>query len=53
MVNTPILGAIPRILERVTLKSIQNTVRGKWKGEQADKNVKATQDAYDDVEVNF
>ncbi len=53
VVNTPILGAIPKILARVTLKSIQNTVKGKWKGELADKNVKATQDAYDDVEVNF
>ena len=53
VVNTPILGAIPKILDRVTLKSIQNTVKGKWEGELADKNVKATQDAYDDVEVNF
>ena len=53
VVNTPILGAIPKILDRVTLNSIQNTVKGKWEGELADKNVKATQDAYDDVEVNF
>ena len=53
VVNTPILGAIPKILARVTLKSIQNTVKSKWKEELADKNVKATQDAYDDVEVNF
>jgi len=53
VVNTPILGAIPKILARVTLKSIQNTVKSKWKEELADKNVKATQDAFDDVEVNF
>lgn len=53
VVNTPILGAIPKILDRVTLKSIQDTVKGKWKGELADKNVKATQDAYDSVEVDF
>lgn len=51
VVNTPILGAVPKILDRVTLKSIQNTVRGKWKGELAERNVKATQDAYDEVEV--
>jgi len=51
VVNTPILGAVPKILDRVTLKSIQDTVKGKWKGELADKNVKATQDAYDQVEV--
>jgi len=53
VVNTPILGAVPKILDRVTLKSIQDTVKGKWKGELADKNVKATQDAYDSVEVDF
>jgi len=52
VVNTPILGAIPKILDRVTLKAIQETVKGKWKGELANKNVKATQDAFDEVEVN-
>ena len=52
VVNTPILGAVPKILDRVTLKSIQETVKGKWKAELADKNVKATQDAYDQMEVN-
>jgi len=51
VVNTPILGAVPKILAKVTLKSIQATVKGKWKGELADRNVKATQDAYDEVEV--
>jgi pyruvate ferredoxin oxidoreductase gamma subunit/2-oxoisovalerate ferredoxin oxidoreductase gamma subunit len=52
VVNTPILGAVPKILDRVTLKSIQRTVREKWKGELAEKNVKATQDAYNEIEVN-
>ena len=51
VVNTPILGAVPKILDRVTLKSIQETVKGKWKGELASKNVKATQEAYNQVEV--
>lgn len=53
VVNTPILGAVPKILDRITLESIQETVKNKWKGELADKNVKATQDAYDSVEVDF
>jgi 2-oxoacid:acceptor oxidoreductase gamma subunit (pyruvate/2-ketoisovalerate family) len=53
VVNTPILGAVPKILDRVTLKSIQNTIRDKWKGDLAEKNVKATQDAYNEAEVNF
>ncbi len=53
VVNTPILGAVPHVLDRVTLTSIQNVIKGKWKGTQGDKNVKATQDAYDIAGVNF
>ena len=53
VVNTPMLGAVPKILDKVSLKSIQNIVKRKWKGEQGEINVKATQDAYDNVEVNF
>jgi len=52
VVNTPILGAIPKILNRVTLKSIQAVVKSKWATELANKNVKATQDAHDNVEVS-
>ena len=52
VVNTPILGSIPKLLDRVTLKSIQNIIKGKWKGDLAERNVKATQDAYEQVEVN-
>ncbi|UCH71657.1 MAG: 2-oxoacid:acceptor oxidoreductase family protein, partial [Thermoplasmatales archaeon] len=53
VVNTPILGAVPKILDRVTLDSIQSTIRGKWKGELAERNIQATRDAYDQVEVGF
>jgi pyruvate ferredoxin oxidoreductase gamma subunit/2-oxoisovalerate ferredoxin oxidoreductase gamma subunit len=52
VVNTPILGSIPKLLDRVTLKSIQKTIKEKWKGDLSQKNVKATQDAYDQVGVN-
>ena len=51
VVNTPILGAVPKVLDKVTLKSIQNTIKEKWKGAQADKNIKATGDAYEEVVV--
>ncbi|MBC2724851.1 MAG: 2-oxoacid:acceptor oxidoreductase family protein [Desulfosporosinus sp.] len=53
VVNTPILGAVPKILDRVTLSSIQAAIKNKWKGEGGEINVKATQDAYDSVGVNF
>ena len=55
VVNTPILGSIPKILDRVTLQSIQNVIRGKWIGKKdlGERNVKATQDAFDQTEANF
>jgi pyruvate ferredoxin oxidoreductase gamma subunit len=55
VVNTPILGSVPKILDRVTLQSIQNVIRGKWIGkkELGERNVKATQDAFDQTEVSF
>jgi 2-oxoacid:acceptor oxidoreductase gamma subunit (pyruvate/2-ketoisovalerate family) len=55
VVNTPILGAVPKILNRVTLQSIQNVILSKWTGKKdlGERNVKATQDAFDQAEVNF
>jgi pyruvate ferredoxin oxidoreductase gamma subunit/2-oxoisovalerate ferredoxin oxidoreductase gamma subunit len=52
VVNTPILGAVPKILDRVTLKAIKETVKEKWKGDLSNKNMNAAQDAFDTVEVN-
>jgi len=53
VVNTPILGSVPRILDKVTLASIQKAIKNKWKGGLSEINVKATKDAYDTTEVNF
>lgn len=55
VVNTPILGSVPKILDRVTLQSIQKVIKSKWTGkkELGERNVKATQDAYDQTEGNF
>jgi 2-oxoacid:acceptor oxidoreductase gamma subunit (pyruvate/2-ketoisovalerate family) len=55
VVNTPILGSIPKSLDRVTLQSIQNVIRSKWIGKKdlGERNIKATQDAFDQTEVNF
>ena len=53
VVNTPILGSVPKILDRVTLKSIQKTIKKRWKGDLGDRNVRATNDAFKLTEVNF
>lgn len=52
VVNTPILGAIPKILDKITLSSLQAVIKNKWKGELAQQNIKATQDAYDETKVS-
>lgn len=51
VINTPILGAVPKILNKVTLKSIKEIIKSKWKGDPSNKNVIATQDAFDQVVV--
>lgn len=51
VVNTPILGAVPKVLEKVSLQSIQEAIRLKWRSDMATINVQATEDAYNDVEV--
>jgi len=55
VVNTPILGSVPKILTKVTLQSIQQVIKSKWMGkkELGERNVKATQDAFDQTVVNF
>ena len=53
IVNTPILGSVPKVLDKVTLESIQTVIKNKWSGGLADQNIKATKDAHDATEVNF
>ena len=53
VVNTPILGAVPKVVEKVTLKSIQQVINNKWKGDLSKKNIDATNDAYHQTEVNY
>ncbi|HEC80928.1 MAG TPA: pyruvate ferredoxin oxidoreductase [Thermoplasmatales archaeon] len=52
VVNTPILGAVPRVLEKVTLASIQEVIRERWSGGLAESNVKATKEAFESTEVS-
>lgn len=53
VVNTPILGSVPKLLDRVTLASIQEAIGNRWGGDLGGRNIKATKDAYDLIEVNF
>lgn len=53
VVNTPILGSVPKVLDRVTLSSIQKAIKKRWTGNLAERNIKATQEAFNHTEVNF
>ena len=52
VVNTPILGAIPKLLDRITLDSLQKVIAEKWSGDLAERNIAATKDAFSQVEVS-
>jgi len=50
--NTPMLGAIARMTDYVTLESVQEVIRQQWKGAAGEANAAAAKEAYDKVEVN-
>lgn len=53
IINTPILGAIPRVSKTVSLESIQDAIREQWKGKPGEENAQAAKEAYECTEVNF
>ncbi|HEB37703.1 MAG TPA: pyruvate ferredoxin oxidoreductase [Thermoplasmatales archaeon] len=52
VVNTPILGSIPRVLDKVTLDSIKQAIKEKWGGDLGERNAKATEEAFKRTEVS-
>ncbi len=52
IVNTPILGAVPRMTDLVSIGSIEQAIRQQWKGEAGDRNARAAREAYEKTEVN-
>ncbi len=50
--NTPILGAIVKLTDGVSLEALQYAIRQQWKGAAGEANAEAAREAYDNVEVN-
>ena len=50
--NTPMLGAIARLTDEVSLESLQEVIKGQWKGRAGEENAAAAKEAYDSMEVN-
>lgn len=52
IINTPILGAVPRVTDIVSLESIETAIRQQWKGEAGERNARAAHEAWEQTEVN-
>jgi Pyruvate/2-oxoacid:ferredoxin oxidoreductase gamma subunit len=52
VINTPILGCIPRVSDIVTIESIESAIKEQWKGEAGIRNAQAARDAFELTEVN-
>jgi len=50
--NTPMLGAIAKMTDQVTLKSVEEVIRQQWKGAAGEANAAAAREAYEKTEVN-
>lgn len=46
VVNTPMVGALVRILDGVNLKALKEAIMERFKGKNAEKNAKAVEEAY-------
>lgn len=51
VVNTPILGSIPKILNRISLRSIKDAIKERWGGELGDRNARSAEEAFEKTEV--
>jgi 2-oxoisovalerate/pyruvate ferredoxin oxidoreductase gamma subunit len=52
IINTPILGCVPRVTEVVTIESIEQAIKEQWKGEAGNRNALAAREAFQETEVN-
>ncbi len=52
IINTPILGVVPRVTDVVSLESIETAIRQQWKGESGERNARVAREAWEQTEVN-
>jgi 2-oxoacid:acceptor oxidoreductase gamma subunit (pyruvate/2-ketoisovalerate family) len=52
IINTPILGVVPRVTDYISLDSIEQAIKAQWKGEAGERNAAAARQAYEETEVN-
>lgn len=52
IVNTPMVGTLPRVIEGLTIDSVQEAIRQRWTGEAGEKNAAAAADAYKELKIS-
>lgn len=52
VINTPILGAVARVTDLVSIEAVEVAIKEQWKGEAGVSNAAAAREAYDETEVN-
>ncbi len=52
VINTPILGALPKVSDVVSLEAIEEAIKAQWKGSAGERNAAAAREAYEHTEVN-
>jgi pyruvate ferredoxin oxidoreductase gamma subunit/2-oxoisovalerate ferredoxin oxidoreductase gamma subunit len=51
VVNTPIIGTLPKIMKNVTIDKVKEAIQERWKGEAGEKNALAAEDAYTQMRI--
>ena len=51
VVNTPIIGTLPKIMKNVSIEKVKEAIMERWKGGAGKKNALAAEDAYKTVRI--
>ena len=51
VVNTPIIGTLPRLMKNLSIEKVKEAIRERWKGDAGKKNALAAEDAYKTVRI--
>ena len=46
VVNTPIIGTLPRVIKNLSIAKVKEAIKERWKGEAGERNAFAAEDAY-------
>jgi len=51
VVNTPIVGTLPRVMKNLSIEKVKEAIMERWKGDAGKKNALAAEDAYKTVRI--